>query len=110
MIFDEKEIYELGREKRVTFPLKKKAPEKKPSDIATLAPAFSHIFNLFDSVKQGLSKLMTGFNSIDKKMEVVIKAVNKKPEPKPKKSDKWDFKIIRNIDNQIQKIEATRKE
>jgi hypothetical protein len=61
-------------------------------------------------VKNAASKIMGGFNSIDEKMEVVIKAVNKNPEPEPKKSDKWDFKIIRNMDNQIQKIEATRKE
>jgi hypothetical protein len=109
MIFNEEEIRELGREKRVTFAPKKKE-KQKPQDNSLLVPVFAHIMDLVGDVKKGVSKIMGGFNSVEEKIDAIKEAVNKKPEPEAKKPDKWDFKIIRNLDNQIQKIEATRKE
>jgi hypothetical protein len=107
MILTEKDMIELGRERRVTFP---KKPEKKP-DNSTGTPvifaAINMVFNLVGEVKRALA---INFKSVESKIDLVIKKQASIPKPAPeKKPDKWEFKLIRDIDNKIQKIEATRR-
>ena len=104
MIYSEKEIHALKRDKRVVFPIKKTDEKKKEfkSDNSFLMVAIRGVFDLVYGMKLDIAKAV---KDISDKIEKLPKSI---PEPE-KKSDAWDFKIVRDIDNRIQKIEATRR-
>lgn len=106
MIFDENEIRQYGREKRVMFPVKKQ-PEKPKQQQGTdntpiLIASIRAVFDLISDIK---NVIKFGFNSLDSKIDSIKIPQPKEPEKKP---DKWEFTIKRDIDNRILKIEARR--
>ena len=109
MIFSENEIIKYGQEKRVKFPPKKEI-EKKQDHTPIFISYMSSIMTFLGDIKSGIAKMMEGFNDLDSRIDRAVRGAIPKPTPqKEPKPDKWDFKIIRDMDNRIQKIEAIRR-
>lgn len=108
MIFSEEEVRKYGREKRILFPVKPPKKQDKPDRGHVLLPVISSVFQIAIDIAASIKK---GFNALDFKIDKLAKSqtATAKPESKPVKSDKWDFKIIRDVGNHIIKIEATRR-
>lgn len=104
MIFNEEEIREYGREKKILFPLKKPAEKQGPDNSFALMLAIRGVFDLATDIAKSIKK---GFNAIDSRFDDLIKYSKSAP-VEEKKADKWEFRIKRDISNNIIKIEARR--
>jgi hypothetical protein len=103
MIFSEEEVRKYGREKRILFPVKPPKKQDKPDRSQVLLPAIGSVFQVVIDIAASIKK---GFNALDSKIDDIAKSqtATVKPEIKPAKSDKWEFKIIRDVSNHINAV------
>lgn len=113
--YNEKELFDIQKNKGLISIDRKKQKQPQTGKMefnlsSVLNIFFNQIIKLLSELKGSIEKLTLKLNDIDSKISKAKNSIKPEPkQPEQKKSEDWDFDIIRNIDNQITQIKAKRR-
>ncbi len=106
MIFSQKELRQLHREDRLKIP--KVENPKTNSSAAFMSYLISQIGDILKFAQSSTERVFKALNKLDERLDAIQKKSEKPKEIPKKQPEITGFKIIRDMDNRIQKIDVIR--